>query len=190
MVVAALTGHADREVLDLLPATTDASRVALVGMHDWTDPSLPPIAAEWGLTVFSPDSLRSSSAGLLDWVAATGATKIAIHFDVDTIDADEMRLGLGADRGGLTRAEASRVVADVAGAYDVVAVTVAEYVPRQVMHLQQLLARFPLIGPPRPLTGEPAHAGPPPRSHSPGRALHGAGPSRGGQRSSSMTSME
>jgi arginase len=38
---------------------------------------------------------------------------VAIHFDVDTIDADEIQLGLGADRGGLTTAEARPVVADI-----------------------------------------------------------------------------
>jgi arginase len=45
--------------------------------------------------------------------AAHSATKVAIHFDVDTIDANEIRLGLGADFGGLTSTEARRVVADI-----------------------------------------------------------------------------
>ena len=48
MVVSALTGHGDQELLNILPATTAADRVALVGMHDWTDPTLPAIADEWG----------------------------------------------------------------------------------------------------------------------------------------------
>jgi arginase len=39
------------------------------------------------------------------------------------------------------------VVADIDGAAEVVALTIAEFVPRQVMHLQQLLAGFPLLGP-------------------------------------------
>ena len=34
MVVSALTGHGDQELLEILPATTTADRVALVGMHD------------------------------------------------------------------------------------------------------------------------------------------------------------
>jgi hypothetical protein len=34
--------------------------------------------------------MRLSSTPLLDWLRATGATKVAIHFDVDTIDADEI----------------------------------------------------------------------------------------------------
>jgi arginase len=147
MVVSALTRHGDQELLDLLPATTTPDRVALVGMHDWTDPTLPAIAEEWGLTVFGPQMLRSTSAALLGWLQATGATKVAIHFDVDTIDADEIQLGLGADRGGLTSSQARRVVKDVDGVADVVALTIAEFIPRQVIHLQQILAGFPLLDP-------------------------------------------
>jgi arginase len=56
MVVSALTGHGDLELLEILPATTTADRVALVGMHDWTDPTLPAIADEWGLSAQSQDS--------------------------------------------------------------------------------------------------------------------------------------
>jgi arginase len=147
MVVSALTSHGDTELLDILPATTTPDRVALVGMHDWTDPTLPVIADKWGLTVFAPDLLRSTSAPLLDWLDTTGATKVAIHFDVDTIDANEIQLGLGADLGGLTTAEARRLVADIDAHAEVVALTIAEYIPRQVIHLQQLLGGFPLLGP-------------------------------------------
>ena len=139
----ALTGQGDQELLQIQPATTTADRVALVGMHDWTDPMLPAIADQWGLRVFSPDTLRSSSAPLLDWLGDTGTTKVAIHFDVDTIDADEVQLGLGADLGGLSTAEARRVVADIDGAAEVIALTIAEFIPRQVMQLQQILAGFP-----------------------------------------------
>ena len=95
----------------------------------------------WG----GPEVLRSTSAPLLDWLETTGAAKVAIHFDVDTIDADEIWLGLGADRGGLTSAQARRVVSDIDDRADVVALTIAEFIPRQVIHLQQILAGFPLL---------------------------------------------
>jgi arginase len=39
------------------------------------------------------------------------------------------------------------VVGDICGEVEVVALTIAEYVPRQVMHLQQILAGIPLRGP-------------------------------------------
>ncbi|MEH3075676.1 MAG: arginase family protein [Quadrisphaera sp.] len=146
MVVSALTGHGDAELLDRLPAVLPASKVALVGMHDWTDPAHEPVAAEWGLSVFSPEQLRTDSTALLEWLRGTGARRVLVHFDVDTVDADEFQLGLGYDAGGLTSAQARRVVADVAAAAEVVALTVAEYVPRQVMHLQRILRGFPLLG--------------------------------------------
>jgi arginase len=114
-------------------------------MHDWTDPTLPAIAEEWGLTVIGRDSLRVDSAPLLDWLRGTGATKVAVHFDVDTIDADEVQLGLASDRGGLTSAQARRVVGGIDDAVEVVALTIAELIPRQVMRLQQVVNGFPLL---------------------------------------------
>lgn len=74
-----------------------------------------------------------------------GARKSRSTFDVDTIDSDELVLGLGAEPGGLTSAQARRIVADIDAAADVVGFTIAEFFPRQVMHLQQILDGFPLI---------------------------------------------
>jgi arginase len=145
MAVAALVGHGDHEVASQLAALVPPERVALVGLHAWTDDDFPNIA-RWGITAFSPDELRDSSGSLLDWLAATGCTRVAIHFDVDTVDSHEIVLGLGADPGGLTSAQVRRIVSDARAAADVVGLTIAEYFPRQVMHLQQIVAGLPLIG--------------------------------------------
>lgn len=144
MAVAALTGHGDPDVLRLLPGTITPDRVALVGLHAWTEDDIPHVA-EWGIQSFGPDVLRESTEPVLAWLAATGCSKVAIHFDVDTIDSNEIVLGLGAEPQGLRSSQVRRVVAEVAGARDVVGLTVAEFFPRQVMHLQQILAGFPLI---------------------------------------------
>ena len=101
--------------------------------------------AGWGIESFSPSQLRSSSGPLLDWLAATGCSRVAVHFDVDTIDSNEIVLGLGTEPDGLTSTQVRRVVADIDQAADVVGFTLAEFFPRQVMHLQQILRGFPLI---------------------------------------------
>lgn len=137
--------RADPDVQALLAATVSPDRVALVGLHAWTDDDYHNIAA-WGLTSFSPDDLRDSSRRLLDWLAGTGCTRVAIHFDVDTIDSDELVLGLGAEPEGLTSIHVQRVLGDVNRSVEVVGLTIAEFVPRQVMHLQQILRTFPLRG--------------------------------------------
>jgi len=76
---------------------------------------------------------------------ADGCSRVAVHFDVDTVDSDEIVLGLGAEPNGLTSAQVRRVVADVQQAAEVVGFTIAEFIPRQVMHLQRILDGFPLI---------------------------------------------
>jgi arginase len=101
--------------------------------------------AEWGIRSFGPGDLRGSTRPLLGWLAGTGCSRVAIHFDVDTVDSHEIVLGLGGEPDGLTSAEVRCVVADLAGAADVVGFTIAEFISRQVIHLRQILAGFPLI---------------------------------------------
>jgi arginase len=134
----------DPQVQELLPAVVSADRVALVGLHAWANDDIANVG-DWGIRSFSPDDLRRSTQPLGDWLAATGCSRAAIHFDVDTIDSNELVLGLGAEPGGLTTAQARRIVDDIDAATDVVGITVAEFIPRQVMHLQQLLTGFPLL---------------------------------------------
>jgi arginase len=144
MAVAVLTGHGDRDVLRLLPATLDPSRVALVGLHSWAEDDFPNIA-RWGIRSFRPSDLHRSSQPLLDWLKASGCSRVAIHFDVDVVDSNEIILGLGTEPDGLTSNEVRRVVADVSAIADVVGLTIAEFIPRQVIRLQQVLRNFPLI---------------------------------------------
>jgi arginase len=144
MVVAALIGHGDREVQALLPANVSPEHVVLVGVHSWAEDDIINVA-RWGIPSLSPDEVRETSQPLLDWLAGTGCSRVAIHFDVDTIDSNEIVLGLGAEPGGLTSAQVRRIVDDIDAAAEVVGVTVSEFIPRQVMHLQQLLLGFPLL---------------------------------------------
>jgi arginase len=144
MAVATLTGHADPDVRELLPATVSPDQVALVGLHSWADDDFPNVA-EWGIRSFGPDELRESTRPLLDWLAATGCSRVAIHFDVDAVDSNEIVLGLGIEPDGLASTEVRRIVADIDGAVDVVGFTIAEFIPRRVMHLRQILNGFPLI---------------------------------------------
>jgi arginase len=144
MAVSALTGHGDLDVQAELPATVSPDRVALVGLHSWADDDYAHVT-DWGLPSFSPDELRESSTALLVWLARTGCTRVAIHFDVDTIDSNEIVLGLGPEPNGLTSGQVRRIVTDIDQATDVVGFTIAEFIPRQVMHLQQIVKGFPLI---------------------------------------------
>jgi hypothetical protein len=71
------------------------------------------LSERWGIRSFGPGELRESTRPLLDWLAAAGCSRVAIHFDVDTIDSNEIVLGLGAEPGGLTSAQVRRIVTDI-----------------------------------------------------------------------------
>ena len=144
MAVSAITGHGDPEILDRLPAHVNPSRVALVGIHAWEDDAYANVD-EWGLTTFSPDQLRTDSSALTEWIAATGTSRVAVHLDVDTVDSDEVSLGLGQIPGGLTLGQVRRVLADVSAAADVVGMTVAEFIPRDVLAVLDLVEDLPLL---------------------------------------------
>lgn len=145
MALSAITGHGDPDVLAALPATVDPTRVALAGTHSWTEDDFPNAAA-WGIPVLGPDQLADGPAPLLNWLRATGCTRVAIHLDVDVVDSQEMVLGLGAEPGGLSSTQVRGLIEALAGAADVVGLTVAEYVPRQVLQVTQLLRGLPLLG--------------------------------------------
>jgi arginase len=119
MAISALTGHGDPDVVSVLPATVPGEHVALVGLHEWTEDDFPNVA-HWGLQAYSPEELRESSQQLLNWLTETGCSRVAIHFDVDTIDCNEIFLGMGAVPNGLTSAEVGRIVTDLDEVADIV----------------------------------------------------------------------
>ncbi|MFT8787979.1 MAG: arginase family protein [Bifidobacterium psychraerophilum] len=143
MAVSMLTGHGDPELEALLPSTIQESHLAFAGVHDWSDGD-GQNAKDWGLPVFTPENLKDTTAPLLEWIAASKASKIAIHIDVDAIDSNDAILGLAAVPGGLNRKEIRRIVTDISQAYDLVGLTIAEFIPRDVLSVTGLIEDLPL----------------------------------------------
>lgn len=101
----------------------------------------------WGIKHLGPDQLRESPKPLLEHLASLGCSKVALHVDVDCIDADQFHLGMGAEPGGLTASQARAVVTAVSehSELDVVGLTVGEFIPRQVLAVRELLGSVPLL---------------------------------------------
>ena len=60
MVVAALTGHGDPQVQALLSATILPERVALVGVHAWSEDDIANVA-QWRIQSFRPDEVDQTT---------------------------------------------------------------------------------------------------------------------------------
>lgn len=144
MAVSTLLGQGDASITDLLPATISPSRIAYAALHDWEEDAYENVG-KWELPVFSPDDLRESSDALIGWLKNTGASKVAIHLDVDVVDSNEIALGLGQVPDGLSRSQVQRLVIDISEAADVVGLTIAEFIPRDVLAMHGLLEGMPLV---------------------------------------------
>ncbi len=72
-------------------------------------------------------------------------TLASVAHDVDVLDRDDLALGLDREQGGLTAAQALRIVPDPAEVTDIVGLTIAEFIPRDVLRMQNLISSMPLI---------------------------------------------
>ena len=70
-----------------------------------------------------------------------------IHFDMDVLDPSDI-LAAVADgpEGGLKLNDAVRIINDIAKEFELVALTVAEPMPRIAIMLKQMLSKLPLLG--------------------------------------------
>ncbi len=144
MVVTHLIGRGDQDVLDALPGIVPVEHVLLAGAHGWDDQDSSNIDA-WGLELLAPSAAETFIPSLVDWLKATGCTKVAVHFDLDVIDSDEIAFGMAWEPAGLRKATALAALQAISQTADLVGLTVAEFVPREAMVLRSILRSLPLI---------------------------------------------
>ena len=105
-----------------------------------------------------PEELVNDSAPVLAWLRATGARHVAVHFDLDALDASLFRSltfskpGVPAptdddiQAGRMTLAQVVRLLTDVANQVDVVGLGITEYVPWDAIAMRDALMQLPLLG--------------------------------------------
>lgn len=108
-----------------------------------------------------PERLADDSEPVLAWLRATGAKRVAVHFDLDVLDANLFRSltfskpGAPAptdediQAGRMTLQQVVRLLNDVAKEADVVGLGITEHMPWDAIALREALADLPLVGKPR-----------------------------------------
>lgn len=144
--LALITGHGDPEFLAELPATIAPERALLAGTHSWNEDEHENFRA-WGISHLPPDELRSSPQPVIDWLRSTGCRKVVLHPYVDSVDSEQFHLGMGAEPGGLTKDQVQAVISAVSTheEFDLVGITLGEFIPRQLLAVRELLQDVPLL---------------------------------------------
>lgn len=145
MALAACLGLGEPALTGQLPARIDASRVLIAGVRDWERDEVKERARRLGVAHLTPDELRADASRLTAWLAATGASRVVVHLDLDVLDPSEIVAAVGQVPDGLRLAEVVRMVRQVADACELVGLTVAEPMPRTALLLRSMLSQLPLL---------------------------------------------
>lgn len=145
MAVTALMGDGDKKILGQLPAKIDPTKILFVGLRDWERDEIKVRQNEYGIKHLTPEETVSGSEKVIEWLRNTGASNVAIHFDMDVLDPNEIIAAVGVVPDGMKIAEVVRVINDVAKEKNLVGLTVAEPMPRTAIILKEMLNQLPLM---------------------------------------------
>ena len=146
VALSVIMGKGDKNIIGQLPAKISPDRICLAGLRECEYPYIEKRVDDFGLVHFSPADLASNSNPVIDWLRKNGASKVMIHFDMDVMDPSDI-LAAVADgpEGGLKLKEVVRLINDIAREKELVALTVAEPMPRMAIRLKQMLSELPLL---------------------------------------------
>ena len=144
MALTACLGMGDEEIMRMLPGQVAARNALIVGLRSW-DTGMRQRQQELGIKGLSPADVAEDSKAILDWLKTTGVSKVLVHFDLDVLDPAEIIAGVGVEPDGMEIAEAVRVINDIATHYELVGLTVAEFMPRIAIRMKRMLDGLPLL---------------------------------------------
>ena len=156
-VLAMLMGEGDLDFVAAVPRTVDAKRVLYVGLTE-TTPFETSFIQEHGIARLSPEDLAGSPERVLEWLRASGARKVAVHFDLDVLDPSLYDFLLfrdpslapgafdGVAKGRMRFEEVAAILNAVAAEVDIVGLAITEYLPWSAIGLSRSLRSLPLLG--------------------------------------------
>ncbi|MCM1406072.1 MAG: arginase family protein [[Clostridium] fimetarium] len=146
MALTACMGMGDMDIIGQLPANVPPEAVCIAGLRECEYPYIEKRVGELGLSHYSPQQLAGTSQPVIDWLKKSGKSKVMVHFDMDVMDpADILAAVADGPAGGLKLNEVVRLINDIASSKELVALTIAESMPRLAIRLKDMLARLPLI---------------------------------------------
>lgn len=145
MAVTACMGLGDAGLIGLLPASIPANRILYVGLRDWEREEIKVRHHAYGIDYLAPSAVAENVDALRAWLRKCGARKALVHFDLDVLDPAEIVAAVGVVPDGMKMEAVARLINAVAEEKDLVALTIAEPMPRTAIRLRELLAHLPLL---------------------------------------------
>lgn len=155
-VLGMLLGRGDEEFTAEVERKLDPARVMIAGMSAWTQAE-GRILQELGIRHTPAADIATGSQPILDWIRVEGISHLAVHFDLDVLDAAHFSPLLfnkpdqpqgtfdGIVQGTMRLEQVVRLLQDVSAACDVVGLAIAEFLPWDMLRLKNALASLPIM---------------------------------------------
>lgn len=145
MAVSAIMGKVNKNINKILPSFIDPSRILFLGLRDWEREEIKIRQKEYKIKHLINKDINKNSNKILSWIKSTGAKNVMIHFDLDVLDPKEIIAAVGVVPCGLKINEVIRIINDISKEYNLIALTIAEPMPKVAIKLKNMLNQLPLI---------------------------------------------
>ena len=155
-VLGMLLGRGDGEFTAEVERKLDPARVMIAGMSAWTEAE-GRILQQLGIRHTPAADIADSSQPILDWIKTEGFSHLAVHWDLDVLDAAHFSPLLfnkpdqpegafdGIVQGSMRLEQVVRLLHDLGSACDVVGLAIAEFLPWDMLRLKSALDRLPIM---------------------------------------------
>ncbi|MFJ4175211.1 arginase family protein [Microbacterium sp. NPDC089696] len=141
-----LSGQDATELGTLLPTTVPADKFVWVGTRAEVVPQLVDLDRVWSNRV-RVDEVETSPRTVVERLRRKGVRQIAVHFDLDVLDADEFHgVAVGEDA-GMTWKGIAALLQSLDEEFELVGLTVAEHIPEGLETLREIISSTSLIRP-------------------------------------------
>jgi arginase len=156
-VLALLVGEGDPALGKAMPRPVDPKRVLYIGLTETSDLESAFIR-EHGMTRLRPEDVTGSPERVVQWLRASGASKVAVHFDLDVLDPSLYGYLLFHDpwarpeawddvpKGRMKFEDVASVLGAVGAEADIVGLAITEFMPWEMIALSRSLRLLPLMG--------------------------------------------
>ena len=146
MAVSAIMGKVNKNINKILPSFINPSKILFLGLRDWEREEIKIRQKEYKIKHLINKDINKNSNKILSWIKSTGAKNVMIHFDLDVLDPKEIIAAVGVVPCGLKINEVIRIINDISKEYNLIALTIAEPMPKIAIKLKNMLNQLPLMG--------------------------------------------
>ena len=156
MVLASFLGEGDTDFSDFVKVKLDTEHLLHIGVNDPAKEFGRKIGNNYDFKNILPEEFAENSSSVIATIKDMHIRKLIIHFDLDVLDLSSFRSQSSANpsvyferlkliRPGASFQSLSRLLNDLDKQFDIVGLSLAEYLPWDAMNLANLLAGLPLL---------------------------------------------